>query len=418
MSVTAAESRWLLADRDFRLWYLSRSISVAGTVASAVALPLLAYQNSRSPALTTAVAGLQALPYLLFGLFAGAAADRLRRKAMLVGADLACALAMASVPVAKAFGMLTSGHVLVVAFAIGCGFCWFDSAAWGALARLVGVARLPDANGLIWSTEIVLDITAPAAAGLLAASTDPAWVLAFDAASYLISAALISRVRTPLDPPADPDRPPRQLAADIGEGLRYLWREPVIRSLSLAGFGLNLSAGGVFGLLVVYADRALRMTPPDRRIGLLYTAAAVGSLAAALLLPRLSRVIGPGPVSVLAYALFAGAVLGLAANRLFALALPMWAGWEVARTTANLNGITLRQQLTPDELQGRVNTTGRMIAWGGTPFGALLGGTVAELAGVRTAYLTLAVPVTIGLVMLYLSPVRRLRVITPRAEVG
>src|SRR5262249_34663689 len=155
---------------------------------------------------------------------------------------------------------------------------------WGSLARLVGVARLPDANSLIWSTEIVLEIAVPAAAGLLAASTDPTWVLAVDAASYLVSAVLISRVRTNLDPPADPDRPPRHLAADIGEGLRYLWREPVIRSLSLAGFGLNVGAGGVFGLLVVYADQALRMTVPDRRIGLLYTAAAVGSLAAAVLL--------------------------------------------------------------------------------------------------------------------------------------
>jgi hypothetical protein len=112
-------------------------------------------------------------------------------------------------------------------------------------------------------------------------------------------------------------------------------------------------------------------------------------------------------------------VLALAANPLFVLALPLWAVWEVARSTANLNGITVRQQLTPDELQGRVNTTGRMIAWGGSPFGALLGGTVAELAGVRTAYLALVVPVTIGLAVLYLSPVRRLRTIpSERPGVG
>jgi len=232
-----------------------------------------------------------------------------------------------------------------------------------------------------------------------------------DSMSYLVSAALIVQVRANLDPPADSDRPPRHLVADIGEGLRYLWREPVIRSMSLAGFGLNLSAGGVFGLLVVYADQALKMTVPDRRIGLLYAAAAVGSLAAALLLPRVSRRVGPGLVSVIAYALFAGAVLGLAAYPLVVVALPLWAVWEVARASANMNGLTVRQQLTPDELQGRVNTTGRMIAWGGTPFGALLGGTVAEFAGVWVAYLALAVPVTIGLAVLYLSPVRRLRAI-------
>jgi hypothetical protein len=94
----------------------------------------------------------------------------------------------------------------------------------------------------------------------------------------------------------------------------------------------------------------------------------------------------------------------------FAGALLLWAVWEVGRSGGNMNGITVRQQLTPDDLQGRVNTTGRMISWGGAPFGALLGGVVGELAGVRAAYLTLTVPVALGLVVLLLSPVRGLRV--------
>jgi MFS family permease len=403
---TTVEARRLLAGRDFRLWYVSRAASVAGTAASAVALPLLTYQTSASPVLTAAVVGLEALPYLLFGLFAGAAADRLRRKAMMVGADLACALVLASVPAAQAGGVLTTGHVLAAAFGVGCGFCWFDSAAWGALARLVGKARLPEANSLIWSTEIVLVIAIPAGAGALAATTDPALVLAVDAATYAVSALLIARIRVGLDPPP---RPSLDLRAEIGEGLRYLWGQPVIRTLSLTGFAFNLSAGGVFGLLVVHADEVLGMAPPDRRIGLLYTAAATGALAAALLLPRATRAAGPGPVSLVAYSVFVAALLGLAANPYFAGALLLWAVWELARGTGNMNGITVRQQLTPDELQGRVNTTGRMISWGGTPFGALLGGAVAELSGVRAAYVVLAAPVAVGLVVLLASPVRRLR---------
>jgi MFS family permease len=410
VAVVVARAPGPLAEPDFRLWFLSRSISVAGTVASGVALPLLAYQSTRSPALTIAVTGLEALPYLLFGLFTGAAADRLRRKAMLVGADLTCALALATLPAAKALGVLTSWHVLAVAFVIGCGFCWFDAAAWGALPRLVGKARLAKANGVIWSTEIVLDIAVPGGAGILAAATHPTVVLALDAVTYLVSAALLTRLRGSLDPPADPTRPARRLTTDIGEGLRYLWRQPVLRTLSLTGFGLNLSAGGVFGLLVVHADRVLGLTPPDRRIGLLYATAAVGSLGAALLLPWLGRRAGQGTVSIVAYAVFAVAVLGLAVTPLFGAALLLWAVWELARTTGNLNGITVRQQLTPDELQGRVNTTGRMISWGGTPFGALVGGTIAELAGVQAAYLALSVPAIIGFGVLVASPVRGLRI--------
>lgn len=410
VSVTVDERRSLLTERDFRLYFLSRSASIAGTAASAVALPLLTYQTSGSAALTAAVAGLEALPYLLFGLFAGAAADRLPRRTMMVSADLACALLLLTLPLARVFGAVAGWHVLAVALGLGCGFCWFDSAAWGARARLVGRDRLAEANSLIVSSEIVFEIAVPAAAGLLAAASDPTVVLTLDAVSYLASAALIWRLRTNLDPAAQPVT--RRLRAEIGEGLRYLWRQPVIRTMTLTGFGFNLSAGGVFGLLVVYADEVLDMTTPDRRVGLLYAAAAVGSLIGARLLPAFGRRLGQGPVSVVVYGMYVLALLGLVVNPAFGAALLLWAGWEFARTSANVNGITVRQQLTPDELQGRVNTTGRMIAWGGTPFGALLGGLVAQAAGIPVTYLVLAIPPAVGCLVLLASPVRKLRTAT------
>jgi MFS family permease len=234
----------LLADPDFRRWFVSRSVSEAGNAASLVALPLLTYRASGSAALTAAVVGVQAVPYLLFGLFAGVAADRLRRRSMMVTADLACALLLGTLLVAGLRGTPARWHVLAVAFGIGCGFCWFDAAAWGSLARLVGRARLAEANSLLWSTEVVLGIGVPAVAGLLAAATGPTVVLAVDAASYLVSAGLLARIRGGLDPVGRAEAgasgsAPRRLGAEIGEGLRYLWREPVIRTLSLTGAGLR-----------------------------------------------------------------------------------------------------------------------------------------------------------------------------------
>jgi MFS family permease len=400
----------LLADRDFRLWYLSRSASVAGTAASAVVLPLMAYQLTDSAALTAAVVGLEAMPYLLFGLLAGAAADRLRRKAMMIGADIGCAFLLLTLPAADAFGALTVWHVLAVAFGLGCGFCWFDAATWGAWMRLVGKARITQANSLIWSTEVVLEIAAPAAAGLIAVMTAPTVVVGLDAASYLASAALIVQIRAPLD--ATPQAPRHRLRAEIAEGLAYLWRQPVIRTLSLTGFAFNVACGGTLGLLVVHADKVLRVSTPDPRIGLLYTAMAVGSLIATLALPAFTREAGQGTVSIVGLGLFVAAATGLATIPAFAAALLLWAIRAFARVTVNGNGITVRQLLTPDELQGRVNTTGRMIAWGGTPFGALLGGLVADSFGVRAAYLVLALPAAIGLCALLASPVRGLRIET------
>jgi MFS family permease len=231
-------------------------------------------------------------------------------------------------------------------------------------------------------------------------------VLGVDAATYLASAALLAGVRTDLDGAA---RPGRRLRAGIAEGWRHLWGMPILRTLTLAGFALNLAVGGVLGLLVVHADRALGLSPADRRLGLLYAAGALGSLIAAVALPRAGRRLGQGTVSIAGFAVFAVAVVWLAGTSTFAGALAAWCVWAVARLTVNANGITVRQLLTPDDLQGRVNTTGRMVAWGGTPFGALLGGLVAGAYGVRTAYLLLAVPAALGFVAVLASPVRGLR---------
>ena len=261
---TVGVERRRLFDADFIRWYASRSISVAGTAASAVALPLLVYRTSASPALTAAVVGLEALPYLLFGLFAGAAADRLDRRRMMVAADLACALMLATVPVAGLLGVLSPWHVMAVAFGVGCGFCWFDAAAWGAFFRIVGKSGVTRANSIVWSTEVTLEIAAPAAAGLLAAATDPAAVLAVDAATYLVSAALLAGLRTDLTPAAPSTR---RWWSEIAEGWRHLWAMPVVRTLTAAGFGFNVAVGGVLGLLVVHADRVLGLSPADRRIG-------------------------------------------------------------------------------------------------------------------------------------------------------
>jgi hypothetical protein len=229
-----------------------------------------------------------------------------------------------------------------------------------------------------------------------------------DALTYLISAALLAGLKTDLTMAAAG----RRMWAEIGEGLRYVRGTPVIRTLTIAGFGLNMSVGGVLGLLVVHADTALGIDPSDKRIGLLYTAGAIGSLIAALALPRAGRIAGQGAVSIAGFATFVLAVGGLAATGTFGVALVVWAVWSMARLGVNANGIVVRQLLTPDELQGRVNTTGRMVSWGGTPFGALLGGLAADAYGVRAAYLLLAVPAVIGLALVVASPVRGLRLPT------
>ncbi|MCC3764631.1 MFS transporter [Glycomyces sp. TRM65418] len=411
MTRTRRAGRELLALPGFRRWYAARMTSLAGTAASGVAVPMLVWERTGSATATAAVSGLAVAPYLVFGLPAGAHADRVDRRRLMVGAEALAAALLATVPVAFLLGAGSTAHVLAVVAAAGSAFVWFDAAAFGALPQIVGKARLQQANSLIFATSTVVGIAAPALAAVLAALTSPAAVIGIDALTFAVSAFLLRRL-------ALPGRAASRSAsvrADIAEGLRFIWSEHRIRALTFAGFGIACSGGGALGLIVVHADELLDVD--DWRLGLLYSATAAGSLLGALLLRRLTSRLGYGRTSIAVYALELAMILALATAGPggLGLALLLWVAWDFAHTAAVVNGITVRQLLTPDDLQGRVNTTGRMIAWGGAPFGALAAGVLADRVGVQSAYLLLALPVAAGTAVLLASPVTRLRTIATEA---
>jgi predicted MFS family arabinose efflux permease len=323
----------------------------------------------------------------------------------MVGADVVAAVLLATVPFAAWLGLGSTAHVLVVVAAAGSAFVWFDAAAFGALPQIVGRDRLQEANSLIFATTTVVGIAAPALGAVLAGFTRPEVVIGADACTFAISAFLLRRLRLPERTAARST----SIRADIDEGLRFIWSEHRIRALTFAGFGIAFTGGGALGLIVVHADELLNVD--DWRIGLLYSATAFGSLLGALLLRRMSSRLGYGRASIAAYLIELVMVLALATTADLWSALLLWVAWDFAHTAAVVNGITVRQLLTPDDLQGRVNTTGRMIAWGGAPIGALAAGALADLVGVQGAYLLLALPVAAGTALLLASSVRSLRTI-------
>jgi MFS family permease len=175
----------------------------------------------------------------------------------------------------------------------------------------------------------------------------------------------------------------------------------------LTGFGNSLTGGAVIGLLVVYGVQALGLDRGDGRLGLLYTAGAAGSLVASLLLPRLGRRVGPTRLTLAALTTNLAALIALALASLLPVALALLVVWQGSYMLVIVNGITLRQQVIPDHLQGRVNVTARMIAWGGTPFGAALGGLIAQAGGIRVAYLVMAAGVAASAALGWASPTLR-----------
>jgi MFS family permease len=204
MTTVATEVRGSLrTDPDFRRYFLARLLSECGTIITLIALPVLVYRISGSAPLTATVSMLEAAPYVLFGLFAGALADRLNRRRQMIIADVADALLLASVPVAYLLDVLTVPHLMVVAFGGPAIAVFFDGANFGALPVLVGSDRIAKANAVVWSSATAAEIVLPSLVGLALAVAHPATLLGVDAISFAASAALVRTIARPLQ---DPER--------------------------------------------------------------------------------------------------------------------------------------------------------------------------------------------------------------------
>ncbi len=410
----------LLRDREFLQYLAARGLSGTGSMATYIAVPVLIYRTSNDAGLTALVAALEAAPYLLFGLVAGALTDRWNRKRVMVVADLLSAALLVSIPVAAALGEVTVPHILLVAFLGPTIGVFFDGAVFGALPLLVGRGRIAEANSYAWSLQSAIEIVAPAVVGATLAVVDAAWLLGFDSVTFVLSAALLTRITRPM---WDPDRARAPLTAgqvvrDVREGLAFLGHHEGVRSMTVIGTLMMLSIGGYMALTVVWLDRVLHLGTEGWRFGITYMAWAVGGLAASVAIPRLVRFVTPARIALVAVPVAAG--LGVVTSRVTVwwVAALLYVGWAAATTLVVVNSISYRQAVTPEHLQGRVNTAGRMLSWGiGWTGGAFLSGLLVEPLGLRPTMLFFASVSVLAAVFAWLSPLRRIASATPARRV-
>jgi MFS family permease len=386
----------LRSNRAFVTFWTARVISSAGTGVTTVVLPLLVYRLVDSPAAVAALSVVNSCPYLAFGLIAGALAERQNRKKIMLICNCASALVLATVPAAAALHLLILAQVFVVSFGMGLSFVWFDAANFGSLPALVDRSQLPEASSLLASGAALALICGPTIGGALLGIMAPAYALGFDATSYVISALLIFSIRRPFNKPRQPEDRPKHLRADIAEGVRYMWHDPVMRPMTLCVFLSRLSWGGATALLVVYASQALHLLHADVRLGLLYSAGQLGGLIAVAAVPLLVRRLPVG--LMLAALLIASAValglLSVAPSYIWAVII--FCCYELVYIMINSMAVTVRQMTLPDNLQARVNTAARLIGVAGRPVGAVIGGLLAEFISIRLTFGLLTVAVAIG----------------------
>jgi MFS family permease len=387
----APDSIW--GDPDWRRYWLSRVVSYAGGTVTYVSAPILVYALTGSALLTGVTAATEGLPYLIFGLVAGALSDRVDRQRLMVGCDLVNALVLVSVPVAAALGHLTAAQVIAVGFVSSSVFVFFDSANFGAVPVLVGRENIPAANAAVWGTAQVFDVALPGLVGVAVAVVSPSslyWVQAF---TFLASAALLRAIRRAMSGDREVTH---RLRDDILTGVRWLWAHPTLRVMTGVGTATSFALGGIIGQLVPFADQQLGIRQGDVRLGAVFAAFSLGGLLGTAS-RRFVAPYSPARISLVA----------MTAMSILLVLLPWSHDWRVtvavvflfgvADIVAVMNVINFRQEETPEEMQGRVNTTGRMLSWGlGSPVGALLGGVVAGQTTSATA-------VVVGAVVLALA---------------
>jgi MFS family permease len=393
-----------------KLWAGS-SISMLGSQITVLALPLTAVLLFQAgPAETGILTAAGVAPMLLFGLPAGAWVDRLPRRPVRIAADLASALVIASVPLAALLGVLQLTQLYIAAFLAGTCAVWTRLSVSAMLPSLVGRENLLEANSKTMVSFSVAQIAGPSLAGILVQAFSAPLALLADAASFVVSAVCVWRVR--LDEPRSATKGRQSIWHDVVAGVRWLRGEPILFRLTLSIGLANLAWYGVLAVIVVYATNELQV--PPALLGLTLGAIGPASLVGALVAGRVAQRLGLGPTLVLSLSgealsrvilvIAAGtpefAALCIALSQaLFGFIAPLW----------DVNAGSLRQSATPERLLGRVSAATMFISVGMAPVGALLTGWIGDVAGLRAALIGTLFVTLIALLVLVRSPVPRLR---------
>ena len=416
----------LWRNRAFTRLWVAHITSGAGTAITNVALPLAAVLVlGATPSEMGLLATAGSLPNLLFGFVAGVWVDRVRRKPILVWADIGRALLLLSIPAAAFLGQLSFLHLWIVAFAVGTFTVFFQIGAISVLPALVDKRDLVEANSKLSTSDAVISIAGPAAAGGLVQLFSAPRAILIDAVSYLLSALALSGVaeeepqRAAQPDSESPEGPASgfRLAAisfgrEVGEGVYELLRTPLLRALTITS-SLGMLAGSLAAAVqMLFLVDQLSFTPSV--IGIVAACSGAGSLLGAVLAGRAARILQAGKTLVVGKLLWIAGALLLAYADLIGYEL-VAAGASQAlvglgSTLYFVNQISLRQTITSVRLLGRVTAARRFVLFGVAACGALIGGALGEAIGLRATLLVGAAALTLELALLFFSRVRRAKI--------
>jgi len=398
---------------DFLKLWAGESVSVFGSQVTVLAVPTVAILILHAGPFQVGI--LSALEFLAFptlGLVAGVYADRLRRRPIMIICDIGRALALGSIPVAFVLNLLTLEQLYFVALLTGIFTVFFDVSYQSYLPALVDRPNLIEGNTKLEITRSTAQVAGPAVAGFLIQLIGGAKAVAVDAVSFFLSALALASITKPEPEP----RPSTASGAsgfipEMREGIDVVFRNPILWRIAACTATTNLGSNMVFGaVFLVFAYRQLHLSAGV--VGVVFALSSVGALAGAFLAGWVARRLGIGPT--LGVMVIVGG-LALLATPLAVVGVPA----VILATTGfiegltipiyNINQVSLRQAITPDRVQGRMNATMRTIVWGTIPLGAFIGGILGTSIGLVQTIVLGGILSTLAASWIVLGPVIRLR---------
>ena len=397
--------------RDFTRFWFSDTVSQFGSQFSGFALPVLAVLSFNATPLDIGIiTALAIIPYPVLGLFVGVWADRFRKRRIMVVCNFGRMLTLASVPIGYVLGTLSLAQLFAVALVTGLFSVFFDISYQAYLPILVDRGDLIEGNQKLQLSASGAQVAGPGIAGFVYQAIGGAFTVAADSIGYLVSAVTLLSVKKDEQPKVRNDQDPApDFFAEMREGIEVVLGNRYLRMIAGCTATSNLGTNMVQAVLTIFALRTLRFTTTE--LGLVGSIGAVGFLAGVLVVTRFTARVGLGRILALSIAVPGAFVFlplaTLGYPFLVLAAVSFVVGLSVP--AYNVNQISLRQAITPDRLQGRMNATMRTIVWGTIPVGSLLGGLLGNNVGVvDTMYVGGAIA-GLASVWIALGPVMNLR---------
>ncbi|GAA1722444.1 MFS transporter [Isoptericola hypogeus] len=407
---TSAGTTPLSRSTNFNRLWLGEGVSVLGNATTSILIPLVAVLELDASAFAVGLLTAAAwLPWLVVGLPAGAWVDRLPARAVMIVADLVAAVAIASVPVAAALDVLTLPHLVGVALVAGATTVFFRTAYVVFLPQVVPAAQLEGANARLMGTESAMQVAGPGVGGVMAQAIGAAGGLVLDAASFLVSALCLWRIR-PEQGAERPRRTTSPLRVQIREGVTFVASDRYLRWFVVVGGISNFGLTGYGALVVVFLVRDVGLSPSA--LGAVAMIGSCGGLLGATVAVRLGRRLGSaratvvlmvagGPPALLVGLGSAGPGVAWTVAGQFLVGLAVVAG--------NVLRAAWKQRYVPQPLMGRVTTTGQFVNFGAMPLAGLVAGVLGGNLGVRETVLIMAAVHCVACLSVLRSPLRGLR---------